>query len=233
MRSNIKTLLTVSFILLAVSTYSIYNEYLETSRILRLTTSTCLLILFLVNKGYKYYKLLFTFVCFVLSDVFMLFYENIILNKLTSLTTILGYATLISYLIKKVQIKNLNKVIISFFILLILFNVYKLHDIITTIKYVLLDVIQETLLYMYGVALIGMCALSVNYNFKENTKRSMYFMLAIFSLTLSDLCAFTGYYHKIYSVYYADRFFYILALYFIVRHTYQLSQKEDKPLFFE
>jgi len=163
----------------------------------------------------------------------MLFYENIALNKLTSLLTVIGYITLISYVIKKVQIKNLNKVIISFFVLLILFNAYKLHNIINTVKYVVLDYMQETLLYMYGIALIVMCTLSVNYNFKENTKRSMYFMNAMFCFTLSDLFAFIGYYHKIYHVYYADRFFYILSLYFIVRHTYQLSQKEDKPLFFD
>ena len=198
--------------------------------ILRLTTAISFFILFLLNKGYK---LLFAFLCFIISDVFMLFYENIVLNKLTSLVTVIGYVTLISYRIKKVQVKNLNKYIISFFVALILFNAYKLYDIIHTIKYVLLDHVQEMLLYMYGASLITMCALSVNHNFKENTKRSMYFMLTTFSLTLSDLCAFTGYYHKIYSVYYADRAFYILSLYFIVRHTYQLSQKEDKPLFFE
>lgn len=233
MRLNIKTLITVSIILLLVSSYSIYHEYLETSRILRLTTAISFFILFLINKGYRYYKLLFAFLCFIVSDVFMLFYENIVLNKLTSLVTVIGYITLISYIIKKVQIKNLNKYVISFFVALILFNIYKLYDIIHTIKYVLLDHVQEMLLYMYGASLITMCALSVNHNFKENTKRSMYFMLATFSLALSDLCAFTGYYHKIYSVYYADRAFYILALYFIVRHTHQLSQKEDEPIFFE
>lgn len=227
---NIKTLITVSITLLLVSSYSIYHEYLETTRILRLTTAISFFILFLLNKGYK---LLFAFLCFIISDVFMLFYENIVLNKLTSLVTVIGYVTLISYRIKKVQVKNLNKYIISFFVALILFNAYKLYDIIHTIKYVLLDHVQEMLLYTYGASLITMCALSVNHNFKENTKRSMYFMLTTFSLTLSDLCAFTDYYHKIYSVYYADRAFYILSLYFIVRHTYQLSQKEDKPLFFE
>lgn len=230
MQSTFKTSIIVSILLLLVSTYSIYNMLLEMSRALRLTTASIFFILFLINRGYKYPKLLFAFTCLVLSDAFMLFYENVLLNKLTSLITILGYIALISHVAKRVQMKNLNKSIVSFFIILILVNVYKLHNIIYTIEYVLLDQVQETLLYIYGMALICMCTLSVNYNFKDNTKKSMYFLLAAFSFVLSDLFAFTGYYHKIYSVYYIDRLFYILALYFIVRYTFQLSQKEEKSL---
>jgi hypothetical protein len=233
MRYTTKTLITISIVLLLISTYSIYYKHLQLSRILRLTTATSFFIFFLLNKGYKYYRLLFVFICFIISDAFMLFYENIILNKLTSLVTIIGYLTLISIIIKKVQIKNLNKYIISFFIVLILFNLFKLHSIINTISHVLLDFVQESLLYIYGISLISICALSVNYNFKENTKKSTYFMLTAFSITLSDLCAFIGYYHKIYSIYYADRIFYILSFYFLVRYTLQLSQKEDKPLILE
>jgi hypothetical protein len=169
--------------------------------------------------------------CFLISDVFLLFYEELSSNKLTSLLIIGGYIVLIGHVFKRVRLKKINKYLIVFFTFLILLNVYALYEVLKSLEYRFYDSLQQIIFYTHGIVIIALCAVSANYNFVYNTKKSMYFMYFSFGFAFSNLTAFLAYYYDVSTFYLISRFLYIFAFYFIVNYVVLDHQKEgDFPL---
>ena len=223
------TLLIVSFLTLLINVYIISFYSLFESRIIRVITVIAFLVLFFIFKGFKNKTILISLLCFLLSDVFMIFYENTLSNKLTFVLSIIGYFNLVVYLFRNKHLKKVNNYFLVLILILITLNVFGLYQLIDAIAYKLHDGLQEVILYLYGLVIVSLCVFTANYNFSVNTKQSMYFMYFVFGFAFSDFCAVLAYYYNFQQLYYLDRFTYIFALFIMVKYAVKDFKKEEIP----
>ncbi|WP_452228948.1 MULTISPECIES: hypothetical protein [unclassified Lacinutrix] len=214
-----KALLIISLLLLVINIYVISEYTFSENRILRFISVFVYFLLFLYFKGYKNKAILFIFVSFLISAFFMLFYDDRIYNKLTSLFSIAGYLVLLISGLKRLQLKKVNKFLIAFFVVIIFLNFFFLDQLLTFITYKLHDGLQQIILYFYGIVLILACVFAGNYNFTANTTKAMYYMSFVFGFALSDFFMVLAYYFNINLLFIPGISFYLFALFFMVRYA--------------
>ena len=86
-----KTLLILSLLLLVINIYVIATCAVFERRLVRLISVFSYFLLFMFFKGYKNKAIGIVFVSFLISGFFMLFYEDSLFNKLTSVCSIIGF----------------------------------------------------------------------------------------------------------------------------------------------
>jgi len=224
-----KTLLILSLLLLVINIYVIATCSVFERRLVRLISVFSYFLLFMFFKGYKNKAIGIVFVSFLISGFFMLFYEDSLFNKLTSVCSIIGYLVLLRGGLKKVQFKKVNKFVVVFFGILISLNLFFLDQLIHLITYKLQDGLLQIILYLYGVVTILACVFAGNYNFTTNTTKSMYYMYFVFGFVLSDFFAVLAYYFEIKMLYLPEICFYLFAFFFMVRYAIQ-DYKEAKVI---
>ena len=227
MQFNKKTLLLISIILFLMNVYVTLSYTLVESRIMKLTSGVVFFVLFLFYKGFKNRYIFLAVSCFLVSDVFLIFYEKLASNKLTSIITIVGYVILIGHVFKKVQLQKVNKYLIAFFAFLILLNVYGLFEVLRSLEYKFYDGLQQIVFYTHGIVIIALCTVSANYNFVYNTRKSMYFMYLSFGFAFSNLTAFLAYYYDASLFFILSRFLYLSAFFFIINYVVTSHEKEE------
>lgn len=208
-----KLILTIiAIILIAVNLFVIYQYEVAESRMVRLFSTALLFLVYLAFKGFKNKIVLAAFVFFLISDVFIQKYEEPLYNKLTFITTIVGYSLLALHILPKLSFKKTNKFLITIFAIVVLINTYMLYELIHMVEFKLIDKAQEFLFYVYGIAMITMGLFGGNYNFRYNSSQSTFCMFFVFAFILSDISAVMAYYLNVTVFYYPDRFFYIVGL---------------------
>ena len=242
---NKKLILTiVSVILLVINLFVIYKYDVAESRIIRLASTALLFLVFLAFKGFKNKTVLAAFIFFLISDIFIQKYEDPLYNKLTFITTIIGYSILALHILPKLSFKKTNKLLITIFAIVVLINTYMLYELIHMVEFKPIDKTQEFLFYIYGVAMITMGLFGGNYNFRYNSSQSTFCMFFVFAFILSDISAVMAYYLNVTVFYHPDRFFYILGLALMTAYaTFDFKEEvlfeedyvenEDKPYEFK
>jgi hypothetical protein len=232
---NKKLILTiVTVLLIGINLFVIHNYDVSESRIARLLTTSILFIIFLAFKGFKNKTVLAAFIFFLISDIFIQKYEEPLYNKLTFITTIIGYIVLALHILPKLSFTKTNKFLIFIFAIVVLINTYMLYELIHMVEFKLIDKTQEFLFYIYGMAMITMGLFGGNYNFRFNSSQSTFCMFFVFSLILSDICAVMAYYLNVNIFYYPDRFFYILGLALMTAYaTFDFKEEVLFEEFFE
>lgn len=208
-----KLILTIiAIILIAVNLFVIYQYEVAESRMVRLFSTALLFLVYLAFKGFKNKIVLAAFMFFLISDVFIQKYEEPLYNKLTFITTIIGYSLLALHILPKLSFKKTNKFLITIFAIVVLINTYMLYELIHMVEFKLIDKTQEFLFYVYGIAMITIGLFGGNYNFRYNSSQSTFCMFFVFAFILSDISAVMAYYLNVTVFYYPDRFFYIVGL---------------------
>ncbi len=227
MRFNKKTLLIISIILFLINAYVTLSYTLIESRMMKLISAVIYFILFLFYKGFKNKSILLAISCFLVSDIFLIYYEKLSSNKLTSLIIIIGYIILIGHVFKRVQLKKINKYLLAFFAILILLNSYALYEVLKSLEYRFYDSLQQIIFYTHGIVIIALCAVAANYNFVYNTNKSMYFMYFSFAFAFSNLTAFLAYYYDTSIFFVLSRFLYVFAFFFVVNYVTVAHEKDE------
>ncbi len=219
------TLITTFFILLLINVYVISSYDLMESRIMRLLSTFVFFLLFIFYKGYKEIWVFTTFLCFLISNFIMLFYEIPFCNKLTSILAICGYSSLIYHIYSKINKSITSTNLFIFYAFMVLLNFYGLYQIMTNIDTKLDDSVQKLIMYLYGSTIIIACVLATNY--KRGIKKSMYFLFFIFAFSFSDFCAVLGYYYHYSVLYYSSRAAYLFALFFMIHYILTVPDNKD------
>lgn len=214
-----------------VSIYVISNYSLNTIRISRVLTAGFYLLLFLGIKKSNDRLIVLFFITLIIADVFNVFYEDPICRKLTSIFKLFGYLLLINKMISKVRFMKSNLIIKIVFTGVIGLNILAFCYLITSVSNKTNDTLELILLLVYGITLIALCSVAVNYHFRYNTWRSMYFIFFSFALLFTDVLAFLGYFLDYNFLFYGTRFFYVLALSLIT--MFALFTKEEKDILIE
>src|SRR5690606_9088066 len=111
---NKKLILTIiAFFLIAINLFVIYDYEVAESRLVRLASTALLFIVYLAFKGFKNKTVLAAFIFFLISDIFIQKYEDPLYNKLTFITTIIGYSILAFQILPKLSFKKTNKLLIT------------------------------------------------------------------------------------------------------------------------
>ncbi|MCP9198387.1 hypothetical protein MKO06_00595 [Gramella sp. GC03-9] len=198
---------------------------LEYSRWARLISTTCILsmLLFYGNRD----RSLFTaFSLFILADILLFYYEYDLFNAMTFLTRISAYVMLIILVapeLKKLQVNLFQKIIfltvfgLNFGMLILLVDMVP-----AAFRYKGMDF----LFYLYGLSMMGMVIAAISYSNRYSSRKSFYFTLATLCLVFSDISSFIAYYLDFQQFYFADRFFYILAIMGLVKFS-ALSEKHQ------
>ncbi|OEJ98904.1 hypothetical protein A8C32_06865 [Flavivirga aquatica] len=220
-----KLLVVISLILFLINIYIINAYGFFEIRVIRIITILIFFVVFLFYKGYKEKWVFISFLCFLVSDILLIYYEDPVYNKIISIIAISGYLALIYHVLKKTRVAKIDIRSVFIYGFLIALNIYTLDKILNSITGALHDVFQKYLLYIYGTAIIITCVFAANYNYKYGIRKSMYFMFSVFGFGFADLCAVLAYYFHFNLLIYLHRLIYIYALFFIV--TYILI-KPDK-----
>ena len=205
----------------------IHAYSLDDSRTLRLGSNLILLIYFLIYKGFKKRSLLIAFLLFVLSDVFILDYESTVYNRLTFITTILGYIFISIHIFPKIKIIKTSNWLFFIFTAILVANTFMLQEIIGMIA--IIDRVHELLFYVYGIAMIVMLLFVTNYNFRYHSLQSTISMYFVLGFVLSDVFAVLAYYLGFEFFYFPDRIFYLLGSAMLV--WYSISDFGDDVVF--
>ena len=215
--------------MLIINLSVIYFYDVESSRIIRLVSTILFFLFFILNKGYNKSLLLIAFALFLVSDICMLRYEELIFNRLTFLTTILAYSFIAIHIFPKIKLLKNNKWVFIIFSLVLIVNTLMLNELIHMVEFKLIDKTHEILFYVYGVAMIVMGLFAANYNFRYNSTQSTLCMYFVLGFILSDIFAVMAYYLNFEVFYFPDRIFYILGISVLV--SYSVLELDEEVLY--
>lgn len=223
-----KIVITVAVILCVINIYTVYNFGVSEQRIIRLINSSVFLFLFIIFKGYKGNFFFLAFLCFWLSDICILNYENSVFNTLALALPILAYFTISTHIYIKTKPIRLNKYIIVFFTFIILLNIYMIYEIVEVIQLGLTNNLEKIMIYANGLSLIIIGTMAGIYNLNYNSAHSTYCIFFVFIFILSAICNVLAYYLNIEILFYFNRSFYVLGLTTMLLYT--LLQKKEELL---
>ena len=205
------TLPAAGIALLILNFVVIYRFNLDYSRGSRLF-STVMVFLLLILKGSEYKRILISFSLFVLADILLFYYENDLFNALTFLTRTSAYILLILVVVPELKGLKANLFQKSLFVVVFCLNFGMLVLLVDMVPSTFHYDTMEFLFYLYGLAMMGMVIAAISYSNRFSSRKSFYFASATLCLVFSDITSFIAYYLDFHLFYFADRFFYILAI---------------------
>ncbi len=227
-----KTITILTLLLILVNLFVISGYSLQERRLMRLFSVCSYFIVLWIYKGFKDKTILYIFILLLFADIFNLYYEYDLMNKLVSVAKITAYFLIAKSVFTKLRLfKNTKPLIILFFSIIVSLNLVLVYQVVWETSDKMNDNLEVVLFLLYGIVIIGMGLISIHYNFRYHTKRSMYFLYFVFALILSDISWFIAYFLEIRILFYADILFYLAALYATVKYAIETSKKDDVLLF--
>ncbi|MFB9054581.1 hypothetical protein ACFFVB_15935 [Formosa undariae] len=197
------------------------------SRLVRNITTLAFFILYIFFGGLKKTKLTIVFSLFILTDVCILFYDNLIYNSLVSVLKSIGLAVLSWHLLPKFKIVFESKKSTVGSLLIIIFSGILFVELLDLAIMKFSDNLHIFLYACCALLYIILLILVVNYNFRYNSIRSIVCLFCVFSLAASDLLAFISYYLEVGVFYYPTRLFHILGVTLFTAYAVLPFKKEE------
>ena len=200
----------------------------------RVTRFASMLIFFFIFLRSRYFKsrALPIFAALVVNDLLLISYEessvqNLILLIRLSLYLLLG--NLVLPYIRKIKVKLIEGL---FFVGILVINFFLLSYMNDSIKIENSGWLEEALFYGYGTALIISISMAFTFYNRYSDNASIFFLLSLIILAMSDLTFFIGYYLEFHEFYFLDRGFNIIALGFLL-HFISLFNRKIASGFYE
>lgn len=224
--------LVIAAVLLLVNVCVIFTTNLDHNRQIRLASTVCFLLFYLVSSKKRNPFILVTLLFFLGKDIAIQGYETYIGNIFYLLFGILAYGTLIVDRFQKIKTIKISSSLIFVSVLLVAANTYTLYIILDMVNYSFQNPFQVILFYTYGAFMMLMAITAVAYNNLYNSTRSFVFTLLVFSFVTSDVTSLLAYYYKIDFCYYIDRLTYLLGFIFLVNYglNSDLEREEEEQL---
>jgi len=210
---NLKKIIPIlALVLVIYNCVGIYSFNLEYTRVIKLISTIVLFVVYLIFKGYKKKNFLFAFICFIMADIFMLQYEELLFEKLTLFMIGLAYLSISIYVYPKIKFLSISKWGLFILLFLIIINLYLYFEILDLINTTSKTIFQGIVMIVFGISVIVMGLFASIYNFKHNSVQSVYFILFVFIFILGMIFNAIAYYGKIEAFFYLNRSFYVIAL---------------------
>ncbi|WP_299889240.1 hypothetical protein [uncultured Lacinutrix sp.] len=222
-----KVLYSITVILILLSIYVIANSSIQIKEMVELIAVCVYLLIFLYYSKVRDKMIFYAFILFMVTDILGLFYSENIVSKIIPIIRVLAYLIFARRIMNKFELLKGNKYILFFFFIVITLNVLLLYNIILGNSTPLIDNTDQLLFFFFGILLIAMSSMSVNYNFRYNSKRSLYFLYFIFAFIIADVAWFIASFIEQTFSSYLDTVAYIIALMFMVRYAVETEEKDD------
>ena len=224
-------LLLVTLFLLVVNivAYAYLGDY--ESRIIRFLSMVLFFVIFLSPRYYKKSGLVI-FAAFVINDLLLIFYENFTYQNWVLLIRLCAYlllARLVLPYLKKIKVKLFEGILFGVILLLNLLLLYNVQDEIIAGQNAGWP--EEMLVYGYGTAAIISVSVAFTFYSRYIDKASIFFLLAVMGLVMSDLTYFIGFHLEFPEFYYLDRIFNILAVGFLLHFLFLFKRKIDRGFY--
>ena len=208
----------ITLILLITNFYIIFEYDQESSRWARLISTGIFILILLWQKTYSK-RILSAFFLLLISDLFLFYYENPMVNAATFLTRISAYTLLIFVVVP--ELKNLKTNLFQKIIFVVVFvlNLGMLYMLVDMVPGQFVYPGLNVLFYAYGISMIMMVIATISYSNRYSDRTSFFFTAATLCLVFSDITSFIAYYLEFYEFYFPDRFFYILGIAGLVKFT--------------
>lgn len=179
---------------------------------MRIVTSISFFIIYLFSSSPREKFFFMAFILLIVADLLRLGFELPVYKKFLFICMILVYVFLnihISRYIKNVKANNLQKVIL---VVALTINIVMLFMVVEMAEYKLGDIVQSSLFFLYGVALISLMVFAFAFNHHYSNEVTFFFICAVLSFVFGDISGFIAYFVEVDEFYYPDRLFYLLAL---------------------
>ncbi len=206
------SIIALAGIMILINIFFIKYFSVDYIRALRPFTTLSFCLLFVLFKGYKHVKLAIAFMLFFISDLFIIKYDILLFNNLTSVVRSLGYFFIGLHLLPKFKVEIESKKTLIAYLIVIFFCAIMFYELIDIMSLTSKDLIHRYLYFFYTLILLVLLILVGNYNFRYNSIQSTSCMYFTFSFVVSDLFGFITYYLGMNAFCYPTRIFYILGL---------------------
>ena len=223
LRDLLLPIVTVALLAANVIVLAIYGEYV--SRIMRFFSMVAFFFLFLRSKYYKSSALII-FSAFVLNDLLLIFFETVMSQNLVLFIRLCAYillAKLVLPYLRKIKIKLFEGLLFATILLMNVWLLYSIQDSINAVSNG--GWLGEFLVYGYGTAAILSVIAAFAFYSRYVDKTSIFFLLAVIGLVMSDLTYFIGFYLDFPEFYYLDRSFNIVAIGFLLHFLFLFKKK--------
>ncbi|MCY2688472.1 hypothetical protein [Salinimicrobium sp. TH3] len=217
------SIITVALLVANLLVYGIFGD--DVSRTMRFISMVVFFVIFL-NPAYYKKNALLIFVAFVLNDFLLIFYETLINQNLVLFIRLCAYlllARLVFPYLRKIKIHIFDKILFTGILIINWFLLYNIKDTIGSGQNA--SWLEDVLIYAYGTSLIIAVATAFSFYSRYIDKASIFFLLSIIGLLMSDLTFFVGFYLDFPEFYYLDRGFNIVSLGFLLHFLLLFKNK--------
>ena len=197
--------------LLLLNIYMISLHEFVYLRLSRLISIIAFFIYYILSKSIKDTTLLVAFVCFIIADGCLCFYENMYLNQLKFFFSIIGYGLLIKTIYPNIIFKNLNRFTYAILAIILVCSVSLIFSALNMASHRLFGTFHEVLFSIYGLVLTFLLLSAIAYN---QSRVSIFSNLAVGFTTffiVADVCLVIAYYLNRFDVFQIERFFYLAS----------------------
>jgi hypothetical protein len=225
MKTNSFFVLWVTLVLLIVNlaVYGLLGD--QISRVVRFLS---MFVFFLISFSEKYFKKSAVVIlgAFVVNDLLLIFFESPLTQHLVLLIRLAAYALLAALVLpylKRIKVQLFEGILFASILIVNFFMLYYIQDSISAFnKSGWLD---NFLFYGYGTALYLSVSTAFTFYSRYVDKASIFFLLALIGLVLSDLTFFIGFYLDFPEFYYLDRGFNIIAIGLLLHFFFLFKRK--------
>jgi len=199
-------------ILLLFNIYMISLHEFVHLRLARLVSIGVFFLYYLISNKNRDTTLLLAFICFIIADVCLCFYENMYLNQLKFFFSILGYSLLIKTIYPNIIFKTINKFTYAILSIILICSISLIITALNMASHRLFGVFHEVLFCIYGLVLTILLLCNIAYN---QSRISIFSNLALGFTTffiVADVSLVIAYYLNRFDVFQIGSFFYLGGL---------------------
>ncbi|NNE32533.1 MAG: hypothetical protein HKN40_09200 [Winogradskyella sp.] len=223
-----KILIILTSILLIANFYVISECTTHDRRVINLISIICYFLVFLGFGGAKKILLLYSILAFLGTDYLLIYYDtNEVVTKVIPVLKISAYFLLTVSVFEKVKLLNNKSSIIIGFLVIIALNVLWMFNLIWKSSEKFNDNFEIVLHLLYGLIMVWMCTIAINCYMRFKTTKSLFFLLFILGVILSDASWFLAYYFDIKFFFYIYTILYFIGLAYMVRYADSTGNKDD------
>lgn len=215
--------LTIFLLVVNLIVFGYFGDFI--SRIVRFITMVLFFLMALLPKYFKSSALIIFF-AFVINDFLLIYFESSINQDLVLFIRLCAYllmARLVQPYLKKIKVELFQGIIFGVVLILNLVLLYSLNDSINSGGDV--TILDELLFYGYGTAIFVTVGIAFTFYNRYTDKGSVFFVIAVMALVMSDFTYFIGFYLGFREFYYLDRAFNIVGVGVLLHFLFLLKKK--------
>jgi hypothetical protein len=169
---------------------------------------------------------LLIFAAFVLNDLLLISFENFYSQSVVLFLRLSAYlllARLVLPYLKKIRVQIFEGILFAGIFIMNLLLLYYIQDSIDAFED--FGLFDDILFYGYGISIILSVTAAFTFYSRYMDKASIFFLLSLIGLVLSDLTFFIGFYLDFSEFYYLDRGFNITAIGLLLHFLFLFKRK--------